>query len=79
METKANYALIGAFTLSVIAAAFGFVLWFSGGDKQANRAAYRIVFSSSVSGLSRGVVVVGVFGRIDVVHSTAKDRNGPGR
>ena len=58
METKANYALIGAFTLSVIAAAFGFVLWFSGGDKPANRAAYRIVFSSSVSGLSRGAHVL---------------------
>src|SRR6266850_430379 len=28
METRANYVLIGAFTLAVIAAAFGFVLWF---------------------------------------------------
>jgi len=58
METKANYTMIGAFTLSVIAAAFGFVLWFSGGDKPANRATYRIVFSSSVSGLSRGAQVL---------------------
>ena len=58
METKANYALIGAFTLSVIAAAFGFVFWFSGGDKPSNRKAFRIVFSSSVSGLSRGAQVL---------------------
>ncbi len=58
METKANYALIGAFTLSVIAAAFGFVFWFSGGDKPANRKVFRIVFSSSVSGLSRGAYVL---------------------
>ena len=58
METKANYALIGAFTLSVIVAAFGFVFWFSGGDKPANRKVYRIVFSSSVSGLSRGAYVL---------------------
>ena len=58
METKANYALIGAFTLIVIVAAFGFVFWFSGGDKPANRKAYRIVFSSSVSGLSRGAYVL---------------------
>jgi phospholipid/cholesterol/gamma-HCH transport system substrate-binding protein len=57
METKANYALIGAFTLSVIAAAFGFVFWFSGGDKPANRKVFRIVFSNSVSGLSRGAYV----------------------
>jgi phospholipid/cholesterol/gamma-HCH transport system substrate-binding protein len=58
METKANYALIGAFTLSVIVAAFGFVFWFSGGDKPANRKTFRIVFSSSVSGLSRGAYVL---------------------
>ena len=30
METRANYVLIGAFTLAVIAAAFGFVLWLIG-------------------------------------------------
>ena len=58
METKANYALIGAFTLSVIVAAFGFVFWFSGGDKPANRKVFRVVFSSSVSGLSRGAYVL---------------------
>jgi phospholipid/cholesterol/gamma-HCH transport system substrate-binding protein len=28
METRANFVLIGSFTLAVIAAAFGFVLWF---------------------------------------------------
>jgi len=28
METRANFVLIGAFTLAVIAAAFGFVMWF---------------------------------------------------
>jgi ABC-type transporter Mla subunit MlaD len=27
METKANYALVGFFTLLVVAAAFGFVYW----------------------------------------------------
>ena len=30
METRANYALIGLFTLLVVASAFGFVYWFSG-------------------------------------------------
>ncbi|MGY3408530.1 ABC-type transporter Mla subunit MlaD [Bradyrhizobium sp. GM5.1] len=29
METRANYVLIGSFTLAVIAAAIGFVLWYS--------------------------------------------------
>ena len=54
METRANYALIGLFTLAVIAAAFGFVYWFSGGDRGQARQAVRIVFSGSVAGLSRG-------------------------
>lgn len=54
METKANYALIGAFALAVIAAAFGFVFWFSGPSKAARRAPLDIVFSGSVSGLQPG-------------------------
>ena len=58
METRANYALIGAFTLAVIAAAFSFVFWFSGGDKPSNRKTIRLVFTSSVSGLSRGSYVL---------------------
>jgi len=56
METRANYALIGLFTLLVIAAAFGFVFWFSGGDRGQGRQSVRIVFSGSVSGLSRGSI-----------------------
>ena len=59
METRANYTLIGAFALAVIAGAFLFVFWFSGGGaKQAGRDTYRIVFSSSVSGLTRGSQVL---------------------
>src|ERR1700759_1039951 len=54
METKANNALIGAFTLAVIAGVFAFVFWFSGGEKPSNRRVYRLVFTSSVSGLARG-------------------------
>jgi phospholipid/cholesterol/gamma-HCH transport system substrate-binding protein len=54
METRANYALIGAFTLAVVAAAFLFVYWFSGTDHAGGRLAYRIVFQGSVTGMSRG-------------------------
>ena len=57
METRANYALIGAFTLAVIAAAFGFVFWFSK-DTGAKLNAYRLIFNGSVSGLSRGAQVL---------------------
>src|SRR4051812_46027320 len=58
METRANYALIGVFTLAVIAAAFGFVYWFSGGGRGQRKQSVRIVFSGSVSGLSKGSVVL---------------------
>ncbi len=44
METKANYVLIGAFTLAVVAAAFGFVFWFQnlGAAAQAHAIAHRV-------------------------------------
>jgi phospholipid/cholesterol/gamma-HCH transport system substrate-binding protein len=54
METRANYALIGLFTLAVIAGGFGFVLWFAGGEKPGKQQTYKIVFTGSISGLSRG-------------------------
>ena len=58
METRANYALIGAFTLAVVFAAFGFVYWFSGPSQSGKQDIYQIVFSGSVSGLSRGSSVL---------------------
>jgi phospholipid/cholesterol/gamma-HCH transport system substrate-binding protein len=54
METRANYALIGLFTLAVIAAAFGFVMWFSGAETTGGRVKYKVVFTGSVSGLYKG-------------------------
>jgi phospholipid/cholesterol/gamma-HCH transport system substrate-binding protein len=58
METRANYALIGIFTLAVIASAFGFVLWFAGGDKAGGQRTFKVVFVGSVSGLLRGAPVL---------------------
>lgn len=58
METRANYALIGAFTLSMIFAAFAFVYWFSGAAQSGKQDIYQIVFSGAVSGLSRGSSVL---------------------
>lgn len=57
MENRANFALVGLFTLMVIAGAFGFVYWFKRGGDGADRKAYRLVFVGSVSGLSKGSVV----------------------
>ena len=54
METKANFVLIGAFTLAVIAAAFGFVFWFQSLGAAAQRVPLRIVFEGAASGLRTG-------------------------
>jgi len=58
METRANYALIGIFTLAVIAGAFGFLIWFSGVDQSGGRKAYKIVFTGSIAGLTKNGVVL---------------------
>src|SRR5215475_2177321 len=58
METRANYVLIGLFTLAVIVGAFGFVYWFNTIGGAGERAAYRIVFDGSVSGLRPGASVL---------------------
>lgn len=58
METRANYALIGAFTLAMVAAGFMFVFWFSAGSKNTALRTYQVIFTGSVSGLSRGAQVL---------------------
>ncbi len=76
METRANYALIGGFTLAVIASAFLFVFWFSGGGKAAGHTIYKVVFTGSVSGLSRGgsVLFNGVrVGEVTIIELVPKD------
>ncbi|MGJ3262271.1 MAG: MlaD family protein [Salinarimonas sp.] len=57
METRANYAVIGLFTLLVVAAAFLFVYWFAVSESAGERAEIDIVFEGSVAGLSRGASV----------------------
>src|ERR1700730_14910 len=50
METRANYVLIGSFTLAVIAAAFGFVLWFQSLHTTKARGPLRVVFEGPPTG-----------------------------
>lgn len=57
METRANYTIIGAFTLLVMAGAFGFVYWFMRPLTNEDRKAYEIVYSGTVSGLRQGNTV----------------------
>lgn len=54
METRANYVLIGSFTLAVIAAAIGFVLWFQSLHTTKQRIPLRVVFEGPAAGLRNG-------------------------
>src|SRR5689334_9706893 len=54
METRANYVLIGSFTLAVIAAAVGFVLWFQSLHTTKARGPLRIIFEGPAAGLRNG-------------------------
>jgi phospholipid/cholesterol/gamma-HCH transport system substrate-binding protein len=58
METKANYILIGLFTLAVVTGVFVFVYWFQHIGGSAGRAYYRLSFDGSVSGLHSGGTVL---------------------
>ena len=54
METKANYVLIGAFTLIVASALLLFGLWAAKYSSERSWQQYKIVFDESVAGLSVG-------------------------
>lgn len=58
METRANYTIIGIFTLAVISAAFVFVYWFAGPRDSDKRKLYEVLFQGSVSGLREGNAVL---------------------
>ena len=58
METKANTALIGAFTLIVLALGFVFVYWLARGSEQGNNVPLTVIFEDPVTGLTVGSLVV---------------------
>lgn len=57
METKANYAIVGFFTILVVAAAFGFVYWMSQYGRSGPVAELAIRIPGSANGLSVGSAV----------------------
>ena len=57
METRANFILIGAFTLAAVVAGFLFLMWIVGYGATGGRRTYHVVFNGSVSGLSNGANV----------------------
>ena len=56
METKANYTLVGAFVIALIAGLISFAIWISKVDFE-NDHLYDVFFENSVSGLRKGETV----------------------
>jgi len=77
METRARYALIGAFMLAVIAASFAFVYWLENKGGFGQRAYYQLRFDSSVSGLQEGSAVLFNGIRVGEVTGLALDPDHP--
>lgn len=57
METRANYVIVGIFTIVAVLAAFGFVYWTSAVGNRGETALLRIRIPGSASGLGRGSAV----------------------
>jgi phospholipid/cholesterol/gamma-HCH transport system substrate-binding protein len=58
LETRANYVLVGIFTMAVLLASFGFVYWIARGSSSAESAMLEIRIPGSVTGLSVGSLVL---------------------
>src|SRR5215475_3175230 len=58
METRAPFALIGLFVLTVIGGVFGFVYWLHNTGGLGERTVYRLHFENTVSGLLMGAPVL---------------------
>jgi phospholipid/cholesterol/gamma-HCH transport system substrate-binding protein len=77
METRARYVLIGLFTLAVTLAAFTFVYWMENAGGIGQRTQYRVRFSTPVSGLMSGSVVMFNGIRVGEVTGLKLDRKDP--
>jgi phospholipid/cholesterol/gamma-HCH transport system substrate-binding protein len=77
METKANTALIGAFTLVVLALGFVFVYWLARGSEQTANVPLTVIFRDPVTGLTVGSQVVFNGIKIGDVKTLTLDPNDP--
>jgi len=79
MEYRARYALIGAFSLVCLLAAFSFVYWIKNTGGLGQRAVYELRFEQPVSGLSPGASVLFNGVRVGAVTAIALDPANPKR
>jgi phospholipid/cholesterol/gamma-HCH transport system substrate-binding protein len=78
METRANYVLVGAFTLLTLFAAGVFILWIGGKGKNTAMAEYEISSNESVRGLSINSDVLFTGIRVGTVTGITISRITPG-
>ncbi|MDW6026453.1 MlaD family protein [Mesorhizobium sp. BAC0120] len=77
METKANYVIVGIFTLLAILAAFAFVYWSAAIGERGETALLRVRIPGSAAGLSRGSGVLFNGVRVGDVQRVYIDVNDP--
>ena len=77
METKANYVIVGIFTILAILAAFGFVYWTAGVGDTSNLAPIRFRIPGSAAGLGTGSAVLFNGVRVGTVDRVYLDRTNP--
>lgn len=77
METKANYVVVGLFTVLAILAAFGFIYWTAGVGERGETAPLRFRIPGSASGLSRGSAVLFNGVRVGDIERVYLNRNNP--
>ncbi len=77
METRANYILIGLFTLATVLGAFGFVYWFHHVGGTGERMTYRVLFQGPIGGLRPGASVTFNGIRVGEVTDLALDPKDP--
>ncbi|MCQ8782794.1 MlaD family protein [Mangrovibrevibacter kandeliae] len=77
METRANYVLVGVFTLLVLAAAFGFVYWSAKVADTGNQINMIVRIEGSVTGLGQGSQVLFNGLKVGDVRQLRLDPNNP--
>lgn len=79
METRARYAIIGAFTLLVIVLAFGFIYWLKRLDETGIRSTVFFEFEGTVGGLAPGGAIYFAGIKVGTVTALAFDPNDPNK
>ena len=77
METKANYAIVGIFTVLAVIAAFAFVYWTAAVGDRGETATLRVRIPGSASGLGRGSAVLFNGVKVGDVQRVFIDANNP--